>query len=390
MSVFFCYRRHNLGPSGKYLKRFDDATVFDWFRNRWRACPADDEDGRDRWLAEVFGCPSVSGLRSLFDAIAEHDLSVPQTPEALADILQNHLDYEGRLLLDLPHLMQVLTDDDELELAYYFFDDEYLTRHRRRAALLLHDDWRLPSGAGEGGFTCDEEVTTLSSNQPGDGSTYLAFVGYCESCNLREPTPPRPFRLDGTRLPDLARWFATPPADECAVEISLLMGNLFRGPDASVEESFLHDIRARPKDTAAWNAYADWCQEQGGRPLGLHLLEQALRRIGHYSSAFFRALREEPAYVLGMGLGEGPEEPVEMLRLLEGELPGPWAEPPTRSLWQVDEHCAVLDAHVGRCFWTERDSFHQWYLFDDLWASAHPGLASAILRFVQRWDVLTP
>jgi hypothetical protein len=32
--------------------------------------------------------------------------------------------------------------------------------------------------------------------------------------------------------------------------------------------------------------------------------------------------------------------------------------------------------------------YHQWYLFDDLWASAHPDLANAILRYASRWDVL--
>jgi hypothetical protein len=33
--------------------------------------------------------------------------------------------------------------------------------------------------------------------------------------------------------------------------------------------------------------------------------------------------------------------------------------------------------------------FGQWILFDDLWASAHPELADALLTWCARWDVLS-
>jgi hypothetical protein len=34
--------------------------------------------------------------------------------------------------------------------------------------------------------------------------------------------------------------------------------------------------------------------------------------------------------------------------------------------------------------------YGQWYFFDDVWASAQPDLANALLRFASRWDVLSP
>ena len=40
--------------------------------------------------------------------------------------------------------------------------------------------------------------------------------------------------------------------------------------------------------------------------------------------------------------------------------------------------------------WDERDLYHQWVFFDDLWAGAHPELANSVLRFAARWDVLSP
>ena len=64
----------------------------------------------------------------------------------------------------------------------------------------------------------------------------------------------------------------------------------------------------------------------------------------------------------------------------------------SRSLVHVEDHVAQLSLHVN--IWklprTERHVYHQWILFDDLWASVHPDLANAILRFVRRWDVLSP
>jgi hypothetical protein len=77
VSVYFTYRRHNLGPSGKYTRRFDDDTVLDWFRNRWRPVP-DVNEANTSWWQDTFGCPSVYGLGSLFEAIGTHSLPPPK------------------------------------------------------------------------------------------------------------------------------------------------------------------------------------------------------------------------------------------------------------------------------------------------------------------------
>ncbi len=33
--------------------------------------------------------------------------------------------------------------------------------------------------------------------------------------------------------------------------------------------------------------------------------------------------------------------------------------------------------------------YHQWIVFDDLWAGGHPDLADGVLRYAKRWDVLS-
>src|SRR6266542_3411355 len=157
MAVYFVYRSHYEGPALKHLKRFSDATVLDWFRNRWTGIA--DRQEANAWVTREMGC-RVYGFGSLFDAIAEHDLPVPRTPRQLQDTLEQHLYAEGEILCT-PHAIQVLTDDDELQMAYYFFDDHFLARHGDRAAFLLHEGWRLPAGQTDSTFRAGTATTAL-------------------------------------------------------------------------------------------------------------------------------------------------------------------------------------------------------------------------------------
>jgi hypothetical protein len=63
---------------------------------------------------------------------------------------------------------------------------------------------------------------------------------------------------------------------------------------------------------------------------------------------------------------------------------------PSRSQIQVEDHLAQFCVNwvaPGNKYGPEE--FFRWILFDDLWASAHPDLADSILRYVNRWNVLS-
>ena len=64
MSVYFVYRSHYDNPSTKYLKRFADGSVLEWFRNHW-AHLAHAEEAHDR-LKALLG-QDVYGFGSLFE-----------------------------------------------------------------------------------------------------------------------------------------------------------------------------------------------------------------------------------------------------------------------------------------------------------------------------------
>jgi len=150
---------------------------------------------------------------------------------------------------------------------------------------------------------------------------------------------------------------------------------------APAEVAFLREIRERPDNDAVWGVYSDWLQERGQPPAGLHLLRRTLTWAGRW---------------YGAGSVGRPDLADEGLTALAG-----WAQPrvvtleasgpPSRSLVHVGEHVAQLCLHYDH--WQtprrELDLYHEWVYFDDLWASAHPDLANAILRHVRRWDVLS-
>jgi uncharacterized protein (TIGR02996 family) len=352
MTVHFVYRSHYHGPTGLYVKRFDEPSILDWFRNRWRGVRYD--AGAYRYAEELLGT-YVYGFASLFDRIAEHSLPPPRSSRALQEVFDEHLYVEGEVLFS-PHLMQVLTDDDEIQLAYYFFDDEYLAKHGKRAAFLLHDGWQLPAEAGKGGFRPAEKTNRIGKAR-GEGTTYLVFHSFYDSGNLDDIEGA--FRIDGLRLPQLAQYLARNdmPDEGCSLgyDLAALRSQLLpQGKKAkSAEDPFLFAIRENPEDDAPWLIFNDWLAERGGGSSGAFILERALRGVS---------------------------------RCTPGDYSN-WKFNPKKSLIQVEEHVAVFCRHVAQ--WRRGDDmYHQWYFFDDLWAGAHPDLANAILRYAGRWDVL--
>jgi uncharacterized protein (TIGR02996 family) len=376
MTVHFVYRSHYEGPMGLHHKVFDDESVLAWFQRHWEPI-----EGDASWAhaEEVLGT-RVYGFNTMFRNIAEHSVPRPKTNSQLTEFLEEHLYVEGEILHS-PHCVQVITDDDEIQLAYYFFDDAYLKRHGPLAALLLRDDWQLPTMAGEGTFQPQVKTQALRPKAKGEGTTYLVFHSYYDSENLDELLGP--CRIDGVRLPDLARHLiaARPVEDQWPLELLLLRSQILpearRGKPKEPEAAFLHALVDSPTDGASWMIFNDWLLEQGRPPVGTTLLDQGLRRSAQY-----------PLTALEQFFSSD-------IKLVQEQLKDQFAvnrnalkRRAEKALVQTAEHVAQAYLHTDR--WDDRDLYHQWFLFDDLWASAHPALAQSILRYADRWDVLTP
>lgn len=345
MGVYLALRTHYEYPSGKYLRHFPgDDTVLSWFQKRWQGF----DDEADPTLApnyarEIVGA-DVYGFGSLFAAIGEHNLPVPKTERQLAAILQEHLYVEGEILAS-PHVIQVLTDDDELELSYYFFDDEYLAKNADKAAYLLHDDWRLPASiesATDRLPALPGGVESLSPVRGGQGTVYAVFLTFYDSSSLIDIQGA--YRIGGIRLPHFTAYLNDVPLTDEWLPEMLLMRTLV-APRRTLGEILGEVTQLSPSQV---NFAADW--------------------------EYFRdaTIADCQARLATMIAKVTPERPP-----VSGD----------DSLYQAEEHIAQLCLHVST--WDAAKLFTRWIFFDDIWLRANPVLGKAILRFGTRWDVLT-
>ncbi len=90
MAVYFACRSPYISPGGKHLKRFDDDTVLDWFRNRWERLAGDDAAAVHLQVEQEMGC-YVYNFHTLFLAIGEQGLPLPATASELANALRCHV-----------------------------------------------------------------------------------------------------------------------------------------------------------------------------------------------------------------------------------------------------------------------------------------------------------
>ncbi len=340
MSVYFVYRSHYEGPSGKHVRKLDGDSVLGWFQAVWeRAKQADDLFA---WVRDELGCYPY-GFSTIFEAARDKSLPPPRSDQELEAYLTEHLYVEGEQIFE-PHAIQVLTDDDELELTYVFFDDHFLEEYPGRAAYLLHEDWRLPITSGARPYVPSIEAKEVDPPGPGAGTTYLAFLAFYDSMNLDLDGP---WRIDGVRVPELADYLRdAEPDGDWPFELRLLRSQL--PPDDSAGPS----------------------------------LRIAMERVARLPLRQIGGTLETSK--IGFGTVEGAT--AELEGLLKGSKPLKHGFDPSKARISVADHIVQLCLHTG---W-EDEMYHQWFLFDDLWAGAHPDLAEGLLRFAKRWDVLTP
>jgi hypothetical protein len=344
MSVYFVYRSHYEGPSGKHVRRLDGDSVLAWFQAVWdRAKQADDASD---WVKSEIGI-SVYGFESLFEAARDESLPPPTSDRKLKSYLDEHLYVEGEIKFK-PHALQVLTDDDEIELAYYIFDDHFLAEHPGRAAYLLHEGWMLPSHGGNDPYRPRVAARPVQPLGAWEGETYLAFLASYDSSGLSDLDElGGPSRIEGVRVPELAEYLGgAAPDEEWPFELKLLRSQIC--PEDAIEvrlEAALGRVARLPVLHISESAF--------GTRLGLGTIEQARGAVEDVAQSF-RGVPDHDA---------------------------------SKSLVGKSDHLIQLCLHIGN--WFGNDVFHQWFLFDDLWAGGHPDLADGVLRYAKRWDVLS-
>jgi uncharacterized protein (TIGR02996 family) len=370
MPVWFVYRSFDKGPTGKYVRRFEDDNVLGWFQRHWNHLCIEGEAADDR-LAEVVGCEGWF-LWNPFRSAAEGGVARPETHEALMSLLRGSLEM---VRSDSPHDLQVWTEEDGEGGAIYYFDGHFLGTSPALTTYLLHEDWRLPSGQGEGLFTPAVETIPFEPSE-GPGVTYFAML-------IRESKYPLDdlpvgYRVEGVRLPDLARRLcARPLGQEWSGYHRSLPALMFAGVELRdlMDDAFLRAVRAAPDDPVTWAAWSDWRQERGEEPPGISLLRSAFSRFARIPGQL------QPHLPVDDDLDTACRRLLELVEKHRSEL-----KTSPKSLIHVEPHLAQMCLDGS---WIDEPYFDQLIFFDDLWASVHPDLADAILRFACRWDVLS-
>jgi uncharacterized protein (TIGR02996 family) len=343
MAVYFVYRCDEMGPSDLHRRRFDDATLLDWYRRVWRPLRPDD-DFSD--AGSIFG-DHGDEFYTLCCYVSQTGRPPPTRIEEVRDALRwdefTEIRYEE-------HCVQVLDDNGEPDAALYFFDDAFVEKHPGLTAYLLHDG-PLPDGAGEPGWAPSDpairDCSPWRRRVKGEGRVYaFATVHMTYGEFYSELDVGDVITFDGLRLPRFCRWLMSKDPEEVdewghawgELGIALAADDLGEGDQ---ERSFLAALRDDPDDEAAWSAYADWLMERGDSSPGARLLRLALARQN-----------------------------------------GLYDEDPARNVVRVGEHAAEAFVASGK-------GCDHLFFFDDLWGAAHPALADALLRYGSRWDVLS-
>jgi hypothetical protein len=372
MPVWHVYRSFDVAPTGKHLRRFEDDTVLEWFQRNWDYLAVADRDLADQRLIEVLG---YGGWPLFMPFIRSAEQGLPP-PGSIEDVLVRMRGSFGneQVSSPSPHAVEMLTEDDGEGGAVYFFDGHFLKTSGHLAAYLLHDDWRLPSGSGEGGFTPTAGTMELEPAGDGPGATYAVFLVRESKYPMDDLTPAG--RMDGVRLPGVARHLlAAPPADASPGYLRLLPVLAFAGVSlpSPMDDAFLSTIRTDPSDAASWAAWNDWRAERDEEPPGIGLLRDAFARMARLPGSVQDQL--------------GGKSSTQALLDMETKHRAQLRKNP-KSLLHGEEHLMQMcldGSHSDEA----GPYFGQWALFDDLWASAHPELADALLTWCARWDVLS-
>ena len=340
--ITFVYRSHYAGPLSKLVKKIDATSVVDWFARHMATAMTDpvlgNEDvvgGESKTIDAVWADTGgyVYGLSSIFTAAKEHRFELPEDMADLRKLLRAHLYVEGggeNIVVD-DHSVRVLTDDDEVQLAYFFFDDVALAAHANELAWHLHDEPRLPPDA----------ATTASSPPRTTACLFTSYDG--------ESIPGCVHVFEGVRMPELARY---------------LRDTI---PEATPQTWSAEYMKTWPLELRLLRAMVE---------PGDATIAPALSRVNTYPIMDVGSgTNHTRAGIDVHAIARHEFEALAGERAIDGD--------PAKSVIDVHPHCALFAMHTTSAF-----GHQQWVLFDDLWASAHPALAASLVRYGKRWDPL--
>jgi len=349
MSVWVVYRCDRFLPDSKKIVSFPESSLIEWFQNNW--IPPAPEKREVNHHSLFPGLPPF-GLDEFLFAILAEELPPPSNLREMRDALQ-YWPVTDQLLID-EHAIQILSSDQANSHAIYIFDHHFLLAHPDRVAWLIYQHWQLPPGYSR---SFDPPVKTRSL--PTRGRWTGCLFGVTLGLAMPAEVPPA-FRIERVRLPQLANYLIEnqnsitdyPSSEFNNLKNSLVNLQLSNNP---IEATFQEMLLSKPTEDIHWQIYGDWLEDRGRKRAEFDLLEAAFASLASTSLQ---------TSVMENGRRQSND-------------------------WHVEDHVAQMRFFRINVSDPEIQTTINLFLFDDLWAGAHPDLATNLLRLATRWDLLS-
>lgn len=333
MKIYFAFRS-GYEKTSKYMKTFEAESVLDWFQSNWDAFQG--EYGCEEQLlgVHIYGFP-------IDDEELEQGQKVPP-PKNLAQLrakIEEYI-YFNEIKVQV-NCIQVLTDDDEIELAWYVFDEIYANQYPEKVAAWLND--YLPQDFGDEGKLLGGKFINILPKGSDKGCIYYGSSSIYDGGNFEDLEGLH--KIDNVRLPEFLNYLRNHKVHTKSN----------KGISTGLEELKFFQFIAKQLPNADF--------------------KEILGVIGTIPLTEFNEIDMDDIHDYTL-------EEVLKMGLAESELP-------QSSIIRVSEHC---------CEWNTvirlptngilEDSFCNYFvLFDDLWVEKNKALAQNLAQFNRTWKL---
>lgn len=326
MKITFAYRSGYV-PNNRHLREFEAESVLSWFVQNWPvlSAPSNSEQASE-------ALQTLLGVRPYGLPVSDHDDETPvAAPRSLKELTEKleAFTYNNEVLVS-KHCAQVLTDDDEIELAWYVFDEEYAQQNAAKISIWQHPDLPLQFGdASHQEALKSKKVLPAGTER---GQLYWMSSAIHDSMNLEDLEGA--YRFEGVRLPELLDYLR----DSATIS-------------ARGDEGYgLADLRLVQRLCKLFPA---------------HDQQQIFEELANCQTVKLDAVASED--IAGLSLEE--------VRQMQASGATP------------DSARVVCGEHLVEVITQDSEVHDYLVLFDDLWLAANPELGQSLIRFCSTWKI---
>lgn len=313
-------------PNCRYIKEFEEESILNWFQRYWDKFTTENPEEDDDYV-KVLGT-HIYGF-SIWQVDDEPIPSSPTNFEELISIIGKYI-YNNEIEGD-ENCLKVLTDDDEIELAWFLFTEKYKQENFDNLSLWFCN--QLPIRYGENGLKLNVEIEILPQGNK-EGCVYFISCPIYDGANLEDLEGA--YKIENIRLPDLITYLKENEFEDSGYEY-----------DAGYSElEFLQYI------------------SRGSENINVETLFNIFSKI--------------PITELNVNQdGTNQYEGCTIDELLGLDL----RNDAKKSIVNASEHiCEISINTVG-------EFYNYWIIFDDLWVEENEKLAKSILCFGKDWKI---